>query len=49
MRTLTITGENLASADEAELGQTTLFDEPYVPNSERDERLGHALNNIREH
>jgi hypothetical protein len=47
-RALTITGENLVPADEAELGQLSLFDEPSAPNTERAERLEHALDHIRE-
>jgi DNA polymerase-4 len=47
-RALTITGENLVPADEAEVGQLSLFDEPSVPSNERAERLEHALDSIRE-
>jgi DNA polymerase-4 len=47
-RALTITGENLVPADEAELGQLSLFDEPSAPSNERAERLEHALDSIRE-
>jgi DNA polymerase-4 len=54
IRTLTITGENLVPADEAEYGQLSLFDEPTGlggdgrPKSERAEQLEQALDNIRE-
>jgi DNA polymerase-4 len=47
IRTLTITGENLVSADQAEGEQLTLFDEPTAPRSERAEQLEQTLDKIR--
>lgn len=48
IRTLTITGENLVPADQAESVQLSLFDEPAAPKSERAEKLEQALDSIRE-
>jgi DNA polymerase-4 len=48
IRTLTITGENLVLANEADYGQLSLFDEPNVPKSERQEKLEQTLDSIRE-
>jgi DNA polymerase-4 len=48
IRTLTITGESLVPADQAEGVQLSLFDEPAAPRTERVERLEQALDSIRE-
>jgi DNA polymerase-4 len=47
IRTLTITGENLVPANQAEGEQLTFFDEPTVPHSERAEQLEQTLDKIR--
>jgi DNA polymerase-4 len=49
IRMLTITGENLIPADQAENEnvQLSLFNEPAAPRSERVERLGQTLDLIR--
>jgi len=47
IRALTITGENLMPADQTQIVQLSLFDEPADPKSERAERLEKALDLIR--
>jgi DNA polymerase-4 len=46
IRALTITGENLVAADEADYGQLTLFDQPSAPKPERQEKLEQTLDHI---
>jgi DNA polymerase-4 len=48
IRALTITGENLVPADQAESVQLSLFDEPTAPQAERKEKLEQTLDSIRE-
>ncbi|MDR0937515.1 MAG: DNA polymerase IV [Oscillospiraceae bacterium] len=48
IRTLTISGENLVPADQAESEQLSLFDEPSARNNERNEKLELTLDKIRE-
>jgi DNA polymerase-4 len=48
VRTLTITGENLVPAEQAEFGQLSFFDDPTAPKSGRQEKLEQTLDVIRE-